>query len=72
MDIQLFGEDFGHLTPAVTRLPSASHGTPKPKGLDLWEKDVLPARTALAIWIGLSGVAWAIIVGLLYWASRWP
>ena len=70
MNFRLFGEDFGPLTPAVTRLPSASHGTPKPKDLDLWQQDVLPARTAFAIWILLSSAAWAIIIGLLYWASR--
>ena len=56
------------MTPAITQLPPLSRGAVKPKGLDLcFEEKVLPARTALAVWVGLSGAGWATFIGLAYW-----
>lgn len=69
MELQLLGENIRCLRPAVPRVPSLSHGATKPKGPYFWQKDVLPAGTALAIWIALSAVGWAVIFGLLHYIS---
>ncbi len=55
------------MTPAVTQLPPLSRGALKPKAFEIHEEKPLGARTALAIWLGLSTVGWAIIIGLGYW-----